>query len=67
MTALYILLAFITGLAVGVLAGIGISSVVVRNQIARNVDQKRDELRGHIEQVDEIIADIKNLKDNGRG
>lgn len=67
MTTLYILLAFITGLAVGVLAGIGISSVVVRNQIARNVDQKGDELRGHIEQVDEIIADLKNLKDNGRG
>lgn len=67
MTALYYLLSFVVGLSVGVPLGLGIASMVVRHEIGKNIDRKRGELADHIKEVDEIIHDIENLKENGRG
>jgi len=67
MTALYYLLSFVVGLSIGVPLGLGIASMVVRNEIGKNIDRNRGHMAERMKEIDDIIHDIEKLKEDGRG
>lgn len=63
MTLLYLLLAFMVGLGIGIAAGIALAGMVWRDQLRASVAKSQREMRQLLEQIDEITNDLKTIQE----